>query len=413
MNISTVRLFLFASVLCGVPAAYAVDLTINGFISVGGGMTLNEGSHRQQNAINPDVPQGTETQNTYVADPVSNGVYGDSWSFRPDTNYGLQITGDLGEGLKVTSQITGSGGEDFVADISWAYISYQFDERWSAMLGRQRLPLFYYSDFIDVGYAYHWIRPPQELVASEGNTIEGVKFRYQSSIKRWDYSAEVYYGGGHADVGEDKIAIDTKNQQGIVLKASNDWLTFRATWSKADSIVDSPLATLTNQGTSENPLVYTFIGFATEMRFENDVFVVAEYTQGRPNNPSFPSIPVGGPAVMEVNGGDKSVGWYVTSGIRLGQFTPHLTYSNKTTDYDTPFAQYQQQAAVIAAGVRWDFHTSAALKFEYITRSDKSDDYYKNQAGAAGVPGVAFAPGVGYGSPADIDLIAVSLDLVF
>jgi hypothetical protein len=391
----------------------AADVNINGFVSIGAGKTVNEGYKRQPSKINPNIPQGTETKNTFVADPVSNGIYDSTLSFRPDTNYGLQISSNLGDGLAVTGQVTATGGDNFNAVVSWAYATYQFNDKWSILAGRQRLPLFYYSDFIDVGYAYHWIRPPHELVASEGNTLEGLKVRYVNSYHSWDYSAEAYYGGGQAFAGEDKILIKSDHQQGVVLKANNDWFTVRGTWSKADTVIGSPLAALTNQGTEDNPLTYTFMGLATEMQLPHDIFVVSEYSQGQPNNPAFPSIPVGGPAVMEVSGLDKSVGWYVSAGIHFGNVTPHITFSEKTSDNKTPFANFIQKQDAITLGVRWDFHPSAALKFEYMTSTDKSDNYYRNLAGAAGVPGYGFAPGVGYGKPADVDLLAVSLDLVF
>ena len=68
------------------------------------------------------------------------------------------MLGDLGEGLSVTGQIVARGVNDFDANFEWAYISYEINDNWTVQAGKKRLPLFYYSDFFDVGYAYVWMR---------------------------------------------------------------------------------------------------------------------------------------------------------------------------------------------------------------------------------------------------------------
>ena len=414
------KLGLLTAAMLAVGSVHAAEVRINGFASIAGGMTVKQGEEKS-----PFF--GTAGDATYVADSVTEGVYDDQWSFDPDSNYGVQITADLGDGLSVTGQVTGNGGEDFEAVVSWAYINYEFNEHWTVMAGRQRLPLFFYSDFIDVGYAYHWIRPPQELAANSGDTFNGIKVRYSNYIGSWDWSADAYYGNSKEDVvsGDISTTIETDNQHGVVLRASNSWLILRATYSGAETTQDlksllsdpidptdpsSPIAydllVPDGQGNEDNPLEYTFLGLAAQLNLGN-VFIVSEYTHGEPDKPSYPTL--------GFSGRDDSEGWYVSTGIRLGNFTPHITYSENTNNYvETAYvgpdvigpvvAEFQSKVEAVTVGVRWDFHPSAALKLEYTSRADKSDDYYKNGAGLLHT---------GYGESGEVDVVAVALDVIF
>ena len=51
---------------------------------------------------------------------------------------------------------------DYDPKFEMAYASYDFDS-FTARAGKLRLPLFFYSDYTDLGYAYPMIRPSQEL----------------------------------------------------------------------------------------------------------------------------------------------------------------------------------------------------------------------------------------------------------
>lgn len=59
-----------------------------------------------------------------------------------------------GENLSVTGQLVARGDTSEVK-AEWLYLSYQFNPNLRINVGRQRMPLFLYSDYMDVGYAYH------------------------------------------------------------------------------------------------------------------------------------------------------------------------------------------------------------------------------------------------------------------
>jgi len=373
--------------------AQAADLRINGFLSVVGGLTTSEGVARNKFT-------GAESKATYVADGPTGGVYDDDISFKPDSNFGLQVSSNLGDGLSVTGQLTGSGGEDFDTNVAWAYISYDLNDNWNLQAGRQRLPLFFYSDFLDVGYAYHWTRTPQVLPGAFSDTFEGVKLAWMHSSDNWDWRASIY--GGAGDTSEGDVGIKTKDVLGATLKASNDWLQLRATYSMNDLVIDSPNSTFFTrngvaQATDDNPLGYTFAGIGAHMTFDS-VFVVTEYAFSEIEEVFAPD--------NSVVGADGTIGWYISSGIRLGNLTPHITYgvSEATFSQETPSLDTDSENAstTITLGVRWDFHPSAAFKAEFSTREDDSDDALQNDFGF-----------FGNGEQNKVDVFTVGFDVIF
>src|SRR5690554_1809192 len=121
-----------ASVIAGLVVApfspAMAEIQWNGFLSVGGGMTFD--------------------------DDEAFAGYDNDLSFAPDSILGLQASSDLGENLSVTGQLVARGSTSDVK-AEWLYLSYQFNPNLRINVGRQRMPLFLYSDYMDVGYAYH------------------------------------------------------------------------------------------------------------------------------------------------------------------------------------------------------------------------------------------------------------------
>lgn len=351
--------YLVAFVAAFSAGTQAADIRLNGFASMVAGMTLNEA----------ELPGGDKA--TFTADEPSNGVYDDDFSFRPDSIFGLQISADLGDGLSVTGQITGAGGEDFEANLAWAYVTYEFNQNWSVNLGRQRTPLFNFSDFLDVGYAYHWIRPPTEANISI-DTSETVTFNYFGSTDNWDNQVTLYAGSAEADspfVGP----IGVQNTVGMVAQTSSSWLKLRASYASGEFFTDALEAF--GQG-EDNPVDVEFAGLAAQLNF-GDTTLIAEYMQFEFADP------------LVAIGWTKYSGAYVSLAHRFGVITPHITFSTQNQDVENAvhlpdftnpdFTQAAfigdatQSANSITVGVRWDFHRAAAFKVEYQTRTDESD----------------------------------------
>jgi hypothetical protein len=63
-----------------------------------------------------------------------------------------------------------------------------------------RVPFYRYSDFLDVGYAYRWIRPPKSVYNLAFSTYEGVSFVYNSQLGSWDSTLQLIGGAYSGDV---------------------------------------------------------------------------------------------------------------------------------------------------------------------------------------------------------------------
>jgi hypothetical protein len=262
-------------------------------------------------------------------------------------------------------------------------MTYKPSDSWSFSAGRKRVPLYYYSDFLDVGYAYHWIRPPISVYSQQMTSYDGVQATYSLPIGNWDTSITYYYGNSEFDAesndNDDKTTIAGREDSefeydeltGIVLNTSYDWMRIRATYVQAQFAARAVIPVL---GASKITLLDEFVDFygVTVFLTPGNWTLAAEYTEFE-----FDDV---------VNGEEN---WYVTAGYRINSFLPHITYThseNKDNVYDGADLDN------ITVGLRWDFHPSAAIKFEY----SKNDI----DAGAGS-------------TDSDAELLATSIDLFF
>ncbi len=271
-------------------------------------------------------------------------------------------------------------------------------------MGRQRTPLFFYSDFLDIGYSYHWIRPPVETVGST-HDFEGVRFLYSTSTDDWNSQFQIYKGASFA-ISPSLGAFGANDSLGFVAYTSNDWFQIRGTYVTTKIYFEN--SALTTDGKvldKDNPVKTEFFGAAIHATFDN-LFVVTEYV--------YTDFDV--PLAADVSLGEKSrTGYYISSGYLIGNFTPHITYSVQISESSKQslFLNNSQDVKTQAwtIGLRWDFHNNAVFKVEYLSRSDESDDFIKNEAGVGQAITGAYTGGRGdYG---EIDVFNFGVDLIF
>ena len=335
---------------------------VDGFASLAAGFTLNEGRAADGSRAKFDT---------------ESGVYDSDLSFRPDSILGLQASTDLDNQFGLTMQVTAEGDRDFDVEVRWAFLSYEIDDRWKILLGRQRLPVFFYSDSLEVGYSYHWVRPPTELNLP-ADILDGIQVFRTFHTDEWDTTIQTYYGsseGNSEDIGKFKF----DDGYGLVVSSGNEWLMWRLTYSKSEFSVVRPA----HSGLARfDPVDSIYSGAALRLSWLK-WFLVGELGHNELDDP------------VSVN----STGGYLSLGYQVRQFTPHITLgryrASLRNSADIEGTKIQDQSLTL--GLRWDFHPSAAFKVEYQTRADKSD------------PRIRFSRG----DIRNTDLFSVSLDLVF
>ena len=215
-------------------AAAWPQLKVSTFGSLVGGQILGGRSLGYSDELQEELPR-------YIADWANWGTYPRSATLVPESRVGVQATLRLQENLAFSGQLV-SRGTDPKPDLQWAYLAWGLGDDWEVQLGRKRVPLYYYSDFQDVGYAYPWISPPPELYGWEITNFNGGSLRYRALLGATTVSATVFAGQEtvrdsrfmrstgqrHTDVSWDRI-------RGAVLEASREALTVRGVYLRADS----------------------------------------------------------------------------------------------------------------------------------------------------------------------------------
>lgn len=339
--------------LLAAPWAQA-EVSINGFASVKAGMTSG-------------------------SDETLFG-YTDDLDFENESLFAVQLSSDLGDKLSVTAQLLAKGSKDFDADFAWAFLSYQFTDSLRLNAGRLRIPFYKYSDYLDVGFAYDWIRTPRAVYDVQFDTMDGISLYHTNLIGDWTSSIQLVAGAfdGEITVEGQLSNSQAKDILGASWELSNDWFNARVAYFQADLTIDAvalnPLLAALNQfgfAPVASNLAFdddsgTFFGFGFGID-RNDWVVNAEYTEIRVDNTFM---------------ADRDA-YYLSVGHRFGAVTPFVSYEK---DDDAPQRQIyanlpnqlplkplvvgvvEQQYSDMDTwnlGLRYDFHPSAALKVQY------------------------------------------------
>lgn len=387
-----------ASMLAGlvaVPVSPAMaEIQWNGFLSVGAGKTF-----------------GSEEKHA---------GYGEDVSFGPDSVLGLQASSDLGENLSVTGQLV-TRGESGEVKAEWLYLSYQFNPNLRVNVGRQRLPLFLHSDYLDVGYAYHFQRPPTSVYSSPINSGDNVTLLYDRMMGPVEAKLQVFTGsynesGLTVDGMDGELNLNIhQNTGGALTLIYDSWLTFRANYVSSKITIDGTgyaavpairqlaldagNAAVAKAFDSEDAK-YTFAGVAVSADLD-DYLLMAEATE-----------------IKMDNNDQETKAFYVSAARRFGSFMPYVTLersevrSNSDLYQDIVFTDPASLNAALrgavnayangvdvneylySVGVRYDFHPSAALKVQYTKVDDQRDEALT-------------------GTSRDANLLSFSIDTVF
>lgn len=384
----------------------------NGFLNIVGGALKEE----------PVESFGDERQvPTYMA-------YDSHFSFDKQTSGGLQAQKRLDEKTSVTMQVFAQGDtEGYEANLKWLYLTYEPTLNSSFRLGRIGAPVYYYSDYLNVGYAYHWVSPPESVYPFD-SSFTGINYVYQNTWGIFDWSGELMLGGSNDYFPIIGARVITRNTRGATLNVSTgDWLHFRAMALRTDGSFEvdalSPenLDTIIDMGVEAafdagdvpddiRPLIKPAYVESTQAQLDNgaldlddfpvtygDLALVAETERWLLMTEI---ITVRTDAYLY----NDVISKFVTGGVRMGDAMLHLTWTegranpnddiyadrrNTTPASDSPDAvgsvvasQIRAQLASaflrngesVSLGVRFETSPNTALKFE-ITRFEERPSF--------------------------------------
>jgi hypothetical protein len=297
----------------------------------------------------------------FISDYNTGGIYEQNgWDITQETRLGLQGMAQLTDDLQAVGQVMGRTGTGKMT-LEWAYLSYALNPNWTLQAGRKRIPLYYYSDFQDVGQAYIWARPPQALYGWEASNYNGASIRYKNRIARWAVSASAFTGNEEVKDSGYASLYDTTDQDakwenitGFDIEVSKDWLTTRFVYMQSDNYVTGhPLA-----GYADDPVKQKVMGLAINMDFD-DWFILSEFNLNKRES-SADDYKISAPATL------------LAYGMRLGNYTPFLSYS-RYWDNSNNYAAYEpERFEDWSATLRYDINTSSDIKVQYDYYLDKS-----------------------------------------
>lgn len=364
----------WCGLMLGIGVAQAGDVSFNGFVSVFGGKAL-------ETADNPNA----FPCNCPIVDYPFVGIYEDDWTFDADTTFGFQANFQINDKLSATGQIVAHGARDYEANIQWAYLSYSLNDNWTMQAGRKRLPLFYYSDFFDVGYAMPWVRAPGDLYGWQIVGYEGVNALYNSSWGDWGVTANLWAGRDNDDENAllsevyYGVRVDEtwKDMIGFYFDLNRDWFNARLVYmvNKVDRLIyDETPPRVRLDGVKQN-----FAGLAVNIDY-NNLVVRSEYnTFERPDEDN------------------KYKAALLGIGFRIGDFLPMITASQFEETATWPDIEKHHTRSF---SLRWDFSSSAAFKLQYDDFTDESTYFYAGNDDISDFVG-------------DSRLIALGVDVVF
>ncbi len=372
------KLSAFSIAMLASASAHAIQF--DGFFTVGAAIHDDD--------TNKDNPVADGRENVYIGSLGDRGITQDL-TFETDTRFGLQITSEVSENMKVVAQLLGRGtNSNFNAIVEWAYVDYEFADWVSLRAGKVKQPVYLVNDYVEVGFAYPWIRPPAEVYYQNNplNTVNGAELLFAFPVGPGTLSFQPYIGSNRDDIPntQGQAYFEAENIYGIDVKYAGRGYTVHASTFQCEVKTFGGLVN-----------VPTAFGFATDVDLNGkgdcevtsaglnldlaNVVVYAEWQERTTTD------------TLARPFGDQDA-WYTTLGYRIGKWLPHLTYATidgKASTYtpgavscaasettcNTPLGAvpggtplFNFPIAVqssITAGLRYEVNDSSALKFEY------------------------------------------------
>jgi len=330
-------------------------MSINGFFTGQMGVANNDAGYGNRPGI-----EG------YTSDP----------DFSLGSKLGLQGTFALTEQTQIVGQLVSRGADDWTPEMEWAFLSHDFENGFTTRIGRLRVPLYMYSDYLEVGYAQPWANPPADVYTIVPvSSYDGIDILYDTDLGDASLSLQASYGHDTDDAEDNPLGVDVEfnNTLGMSATLSYEAWVFRATYFqtelKSGEISSGALPAL--QNFEDDKAEFAGVGISYD---NGSLLAISEYT------------------LSKVEGGySDTKSAYITLGYRLGAFTPYVNYSflETTDDEDREWdgtggpqgagAAASQQALLnwqrttYSVGTRYDINSNLALKLDVTYAGDFGD----------------------------------------
>lgn len=345
---------------------------------------------------------------------------GDPAFFEQDTAIGLQISKPLTERTQATIQGIAQAASDYSVETALAFLSHSLTDSTEIRAGRLRIPFFYYSEFLDVGYAYNWISPPADVYAIPFDDYDGIDITHRFSIGSSDAQLQINSGRRHKglDLFNETYNAELDKIQGMSFTLYSGDFTHRigyqqtsmnlALQSQANNTVKLATLAALKQGT--NPLLalnqaqqslaaagYRRIDIAQAMAdivgtvngINNDV--ISDFTLENKltryfnlattyDNGNYSFVLEGTYLDYESGLLVDNFAWLASAAKRFNDLTLHITYSTSRDRVNAGdkgklqrLLNLQGEDDSVTLGMRYDLDSATALKFEMTHHDEETN----------------------------------------
>jgi len=312
------------------------------------------------------------------------------------TKMGLNINAQINEKFTFASQFFGAKEEDaYAVHIDWAFGALKLSDSVTLRTGKLKYPVGLVNEYVDVGYALPWVNAPTSFyselgpaengpsITREGYT--GISLLWTFDMADWEMELDLF--GGEIELEDAGL----RKLGGVSLVANmDDELLLKLTYNTGtmENVVlegADPAGTPWEQ--AKFNMMQIMGGKAHEVvtfgvKYDaNDILFMYEWAD----------VIMADVRAMETHS------WYTTLGYQMGSFLPNITYENFTQGDGS--GAFDDDQDIITLGVRWDYITNVAIKFEVSQiKLNQGNGYF----------GYEFDP-----SSNTTNMFGTSLDLVF
>lgn len=354
--------------------AGAIDLTADGSLKMTGFYSLTGAKVMSGSALGSSTPWTYQQWNCPCT--IQTWEYAavyekrEGFQFDRESLLGVQFKNDFSPTLSATVQLVmraQNPNRGSRPTVDWAYLTWQpaADSNWTFQAGKFRIPLYYYSDYLYIGYAYPWVRPAPDVYGWPIYAYNGANVSYRTQLGQSDWAATFHaWTGGytqHDDAYDTLIYYTTptneswKKIMGASVTANNGVFDVRLMYMRyKDTLWQGSGASRVNLIEDQSTKI---MGASINMDYKNWLVKteVDRYEQ------------------VDASKGLNGIYKYALAGVgyQYGAWTPMFTMSRYRTVLEPIEGRNTRYLSL-----RWDFMKNTALKAQYDISKDKSHYSY-------------------------------------
>ncbi len=330
---------------------------------------------------------------------LDDGIYlntiDDNLTFVNDSKYGMNFRTQTSDKLSGAAQLLGAGRNDnFKVEVEWAYVNYDFSDSINMRVGKLNLQTFLLSDYIEVGYLYPWIRPPEEVYNFVPfRNFPGAEIMHTARLgKGTQLTSQLFIGSAETQINSyTKFA----GVNGVGLNFQLDGPSYTIRLGAISPVVKIEMEPhVDSTGTAvpgstidfgDRAYLYTF-GISWDI---NNFIGYSEFVTSETDGNTQGAFP-------------NQDGYYLTLGYQMGRTLPFITVAGTDGEAPAP-APFAAQPVIqdsVAFGLRYDMNDSMAVKFEY---KQIEPDTASSSFNSAPLPA----------GETDFSVISIAMDIIF